>query len=782
MFLNYFKVAFRNLMKHKVFTGINIIGLTLGLTFTLLISLWVKEELSYNRFHANGDHLYKVMCNLYWSGDEPTTSTNSPGPLAPKLEEEFPEVVRAVKTTYSNDELFTVGKIIGKESGFYASPGFFELFTFPLLAGDAGSALSEPNSIVISEDLANKYFHTADAVGKTIRMNQDEEVTVSGVAREIPSNSTIRFSWIRPFSVFEKGKDWAKTWGNISFDTYVQLADGADPEAVDKKMAAIEQLKEHKAEPFLYPFGDTYLYSRFTNGKQDGGRIDHLRLFSAIAGFVLLLACINFINLATARAGQRARETGIRKVVGANRGVLVGHFIAEAVLTTALATGFAVVLAEFALSGFNQLFDKTLRMDYGSPYFWGGALGLCLFTGLLAGIYPAIFLSAFKPVRVLKGEVFKAGKGSNMLRKGLVVFQFTLSIALIIGVIVVNQQVHYVKNKNLGIDRKDMIYVIMEGALGEKQELFRQELLKSSAIQAATLTGDDPLNIESSSGDLTWPGKDPNRSTSVSPMFVGNDFIKTMGIELLAGRDFKSFPADSANYIVNETAVSMMGLENPVGTEVEFWMGKGQIIGVVKDYHLKSLHEAITPMVLAYYPGNTYLACIKPAAGKTDEAIDQIGAVFKDLNPGYPFDYIFADDQFAKQYKAETLTGKLANWFAGIAVVISCLGLLGLVIYAAERRTKEIGIRKVIGASVGSIVGLLSKEFIGLVAVAVVIASPLAWWAMHNWLQGFAYRINISWWVFALAGLAALLIAFATVSFQSIKAALANPIRSLRNE
>lgn len=265
-------------------------------------------------------------------------------------------------------------------------------------------------------------------------------------------------------------------------------------------------------------------------------------------------------------------------------------------------------------------------------------------------------------------------------------------------------------------------------------------------------------------------------------MFVGNDFIKTMGIELLAGRDFKSFPADSANYIVNETAVSMMGLENPVGTEVEFWMGKGQIIGVVKDYHLKSLHEAITPMVLAYYPGNTYLACIKPAAGKTDEAIDQIGAVFKDLNPGYPFDYIFADDQFAKQYKAETLTGKLANWFAGIAVVISCLGLLGLVIYAAERRTKEIGIRKVIGASVGSIVGLLSKEFIGLVAVAVVIASPLAWWAMHNWLQGFAYRINISWWVFALAGLAALLIAFATVSFQSIKAALANPIRSLRNE
>ncbi len=780
--MNYFKVAARNLAKHKVFTAINITGLTLGLTFALLISLWVKEELSYNRFHAGGENIFQVMTNLYWSGNVPTTSKNTPGPLEQKLEDDFPEIVRAVKLNGDHEELFTAGEKVSKEKGAYASPDFFELFSFPLLAGDVKTALSGPASIVISEDLAQKYFQTADAVGKTIRMNQDEEVTVTGVARNVPSNSTIRFDWIRPFAAFEKGKDWTKTWGNISFTTYVELLPGADREAIAAKMVQIEQLKEHKVEPFLQPFEDTYLYSKFTAVKQDGGRIDYVRLFSGIALFVLLLACINFINLATARAGQRARETGIRKVVGAGRWTLVGHFMAEAALTTALAMTAAMALSELFLNSFNRVFDKELSVDYSSPFFWAGALGLCLFTGLVAGAYPAFFLSAFKPVNVLKGEVFRAGKGSDWLRKGLVVFQFTLSIALIIGVIIINRQVHYVKNKNLGIDRKDMIYVLLEGPIWEKQEAFRQELSKSPVIKAVTTTGDNPLNVEGTSGDLKWPEKDPTVSATVSPIFVGDDFTKTMGVELVEGRDFESFPADSASYIVNEAAVRMMGLEDPLGTEIEFWMGKGPIVGVIKDYHMKSLHEAISPMILVYYPLNTWLVCIKPAPGKTEEAIAHVESAYKQLNPGYPFEYIFADEEFEKQYRTETLTGTLANWFAGIAIVISCLGLLGLVIYTAERRTKEIGIRKVVGASVASIVGLLSKEFLGLVLMAILIASPLAWWFMNNWLKDFAYRIDLGWEIFALAGLAALAIAFLTVGFQSAKAALANPIKSLKNE
>lgn len=782
MWKNYVKIAWRNLTRYKGFTFINVIGLTLGLLFALLIALWVQDELRFDRFHANGDRLYRINSNLFWSEGEPNTSSMTPGPLEDALEAQIPEITSVVKTSYSNESLFSVGEKVAKEDGFYASPDFLEMLSFPLLAGDVNKALTSPASIVISETMALKFFGTTDVVGKTIQMDKEENLMISGVVADVPAHSTIRFNWVRPFEVFAKSNTWADTWGNFSFYTYALLRPGADLVVVQEKIRQIGNLKNHKAEVFLQPLAESYLYSKYTNGKPDGGRIEYVRLFSAIAIFVLLLACINFMNLATARAAQRAREIGIRKVVGANRFSLMGQFMGEAILVTLLALVLAVGIAHLVLPGFNDLFNKELRIGYNDPMFWGVALLLTVLTGIMAGSYPALFLSGFRPVKVLKGDVFKLSDGTSMLRKGLVVFQFVLSIFLIIGVTIIQQQIHYIKNKNLGIDRRDMIYTMLEGELGENPEIFRQELLKSSAIQSATTTGGNPMNVQSTSGDLQWQGKDPNRSTSVSAFFVGNGFTETMGVKLKEGRTFRSFPADSVSYLVNESAVKMMGLENPVGEEVEFWMGKGQIIGVLEDFHLQSLHQPITPLILCYYPANSWQAWIKPAPGQTEAALAHLEKVSKELNPGYPFEYHFADEVFEQLYRSETVVSTLANWFALIAIIISCLGLFGLATYATERRVKEIGIRKVLGASMGNIVSLLSREFVQLVLIAIVIAAPIGWWAMNRWLKAFTYRIEIQWWIFIAAGAVALGIALLTVSFQAIRAAISNPVESLRSE
>ncbi len=781
MFQNYFKVAWRNLTRHKGFTAINIIGLTLGLVFALLIGLWVQDEWSINQFHSKIDRLYQVKSNLFWSSGEPITSDDIPGPIEKTLETEVPEVETAAKATISED-LFTVEKTSAKEMGYYASSGFLQLFSFPLLAGDAKIALNEPNFIVISETMARKYFGTTKVLGKTIEFNKKESLQISGVAKDVPKNSSLQFQWLRSFDVFEKANDWSLTWGNFSFETYVLLRPDTHLASVQRKIKTIGKLKDHKAEIFLQPLSKTYLYSKFENGKQAGGRIEYVRLFSAIAIFVLLLACINFMNLATARASQRAREIGIRKVVGAKRGALIGQFMGEAVLVSMFALVLAIGIAQLVLPSFNTLFEKELKIAYNSLNFWGIALTLAIVTGLLAGSYPALFLSGFRPIKVLKGDVFKMADGSSLLRKGLVIFQFVLSIFLIIGVTVIQQQIHFVRNKNMGLDRKDAIYTYLDGKLAEQKESFRQALLTSSAIRAVTTLSNNPLNIKALSGDLEWHGKDPNQSTSVSPITVGEDFIQTMGIKLKEGRSFRSYPADSANYIVNESAVKLMGMKDPVGQEIEFWMGRGEIIGVVEDFHLKSLHENITPLVICYAPQNTSIAWIKPASGRTEAAIAHLEKVAKNINPGYPFAYDFIDAEFEKLYRNETLTGHLANWFAVIAIIISCLGLFGLATYATERRTKEIGIRKVVGASVSSIVTLLSQDFVKLVLFAIVIATPIGWWAMNKWLEAFAYRIDIHWWIFIVAGIAAVLIAVLTVSFQAIRAAVANPVESLKNE
>lgn len=781
MLQNYLKIAWRNLLRYKGFTLINVIGLTLGIAFALLIGLWVQDEWSYNRFHAKLDDLYYVRTNVDWGGAH--TWSTTPGPLAEVMRAEAPEIKAAARMTWGDEELLTVGEENLKSEGLYADPELLSMFSFPVVEGDPYTALDAPDDIVLTQSLAEQLFGFENPVGQSVTMNKEEVFTVSAVVADVPTQSEIQFAWLKPWQTYVKERSWMKSWGNVNIRTYVQLQPGVEVATANDKIAFLGEAREKKMEFFLQPLSETYLYSKWEAGVQEGGRIEYVRLFSAIAIFLLIIACINFMNLATARSSRRAREIGIRKVVGASRSSLMRQFMGEALLLAVVSLLLAIVLAQAGLTWFNELFGKEIAIDYADPMFWGAALILAVIVGLLAGSYPAVLLSSLKPVRILKGDILKVGDSSAWLRKGLVVFQFAISVFLIVGTLVVHRQIAYVKNKNLGIDRQDLFFTVLEGELEGKQETFRQELEGSPLIQSVTFTGNNPMNLNSSSGDLEWPGKAPDEQILVAAMQIGDGFTQTMGIELIAGRDFsKDRPADTSNYIVNQATVEAIGLEDPIGTEVEFWNGKGAIIGVTRDYHLNSLHVPIRPMVLTYAPENTWFVWVKPAAGKTQEALAYTQAVAEKLNPGYPFAPRFADEEFARQYQSETLTGKLANVFAGIAILISCLGLFGLAAYSVERRRKEIGIRKVLGASVASIIELLSVDFMKLILIALLIALPLGWHFMQQWLQSFAYRIDFEWWMFAAAGMAAIIIAAATISGQAIRAATGNPVEAIKEE
>ncbi len=785
MLKNYLKVALRNIWRNKVFSFINVAGLALGLACSLLILLWVQDELRYDRFHAQGDRLYRVMANLHW-GTLLTIET-TPGPLTEALKREMPEFTHVVKVGTDNfGGMFKVDNTSGLEKGGrLASPDFFQMFSFPLVEGNARTALLEPNAVVISRTLARKYFGNGSPVGKIIRFNGGEDIDfmVTGVMQDVPRHSSLAFDFVIPIAFLEQRADWTKTWGNYSFHTYVALRPDASRQRVEAKLKNFlsRQNKGVKDELFLHPLTEMYLYSKFENGKPAGGRIEYVRLFSGVAVFLLLIACINYMNLATARSAKRAKEVGIRKVAGGSRALLTGQFMGEAVLTALLAIGLAVLLVSLLLPAFSTLTGKHIELTYG-PSFLLTLLGIALLTGLVAGSYPALFLSGLNPVRVLKGTL-KFGTGALLFRKGLVVFQFALSILLIVGTLLVYRQIQYAKNKNLGLDRENVITLAVEGDLARHLEAFAQEVGHLPGVQAVTSASDDPTAVTGSSADLDWPGKGVKGAVEVAGLRVGYDFLRTMGISLKEGRDFsRQFAGDSANYILNEAAVRAMGLNDALGQEMSFWQGKGKVIGVVQDFHLTSLHETIRPLVIVLMPKYNSLLLVKAQRGRTPLALAGLQQAYRKYNPGYPFEYHFLDETFERQYKSETLVGELAKYFSILAVFISCLGLFGLAAFTAEQRTKEIGIRKVLGASVADLVALLSKEFIKLVGVAFVLASPLAWYAVHQWLQKFAYREEIAWWVFVLAGGLAVLIAVLTVSFQSLKVALANPVKSLRSE
>ncbi|MGA0560336.1 ABC transporter permease [Larkinella sp. VNQ87] len=782
MLRNYLKIAWRSLQKNKLFSFINIFGLALGMSCSLLIGLWVKDELSYNRFLPNLDEVFFVRTSTVHDG-KIQTGTLTPGPMAEVLKRDIPEVRYATKVQFPEEKLVKVGDKSTKETGFYATKDFFLVFDFPVLAGSPLMATTQLDQIIITRKVAEKFFGTVNAVGKRLQFNNTTYYTVGAVLEDIPRTSSLRFDWLINYDVQEE--DWKKQWGNFSFMTFIRLDAKADPAKAEANMKDVYRRNtDWKEVPTLtlQPMKDVYLYGKYEDGKAVGGRIEYVRIFALVALFMLLIACVNFMNLATARSAMRAKEVGVRKVVGALRSSLIGQFMSESVLTSGLAVLLALVLVSLVLPGFNTTFGKQLELDLADPGLWAGTLGLVLLTGLISGSYPALFLSALQPIRILKGTL-KFGPGATLFRRTLVIFQFTLSIFLIIGMLTVARQMDYIRTKNLGLDRENVLYVPLEGDTYNRMEAFRQELIRTPSVASATVTMKLPMNIESTSGDLTWPGQKPHHDSNVSTMSVGYDFIKTMNIKLVAGRDFSpDRKADSASYIVNEAAVRMMGMKNPVGQQVGFWMGKGPIIGVMKDFHLQSLHSPITPLVLTLIPTNSSYLLVRTEPGKTAEAIDELQQLSRQFNPDYPFEYHFLDEAYERLYRIEQQVFTLINSFGALAILISCLGLFALAAFTAEQRRKEIGVRKVLGASVGSLVSLISKDFLKLVLVALVLASPLAQWALTKWLGTFRYSVDLSWWLFATAGGLAVLIAFLTVSYQSIKAALTNPVTSLRSE
>ncbi|CAN5341403.1 ABC transporter permease [soil metagenome] len=788
MIKNYLKIAWRNLWRNKFFSTINIVGLALGMACSVLILLWVQNELSIDKFNVNGSRLFAVYERQYYD-HKVQGQYSTPGVLPGEMKKTIPEVEYATGMSDGNENTFQVGDKILKLTGSYAGADVFKMFSYKLLQGDAKTALNSPVSIAISRKMARQFFGSPEAaMGKTMRYENKSDFAVTAVFEDLPDNASNKFEYLVNWDDFLKENSWAKQWGNNGPQTYIMLRANVNAAFVDKKIAHFidkynKPSKAFREELGLQRYDEIYLHSNFKEGKIDGGRIEYVHLFSIVAVFILLIACINFMNLTTARSVKRAREIGVRKVVGAVRSVLIQQFIGEAMLLTFLAVIISLVLVLLLLPLFNSVTEKQIALPFNQPVFWFSLLCLTFITGFLSGSYPALFLSSFNPVKVLKGAV-KLSSGAAWFRKGLVVFQFVLSVVLIVGTIVISKQVNYIQTKNLGYNKENLIYIPLEGSLVGQYHVFKDEALKSTGIQSVTRITNTPTHFGSSTGGVNWDGKDPNTNISFTQVSAGYDLVKAMKLKMVAGRDFsKDFATDSVGYILNEMGLSRTGYKDPIGKPFTMWGKKGKIIGIVKDFHFASLHEPITPLIIKYGEDEkfgTILVRTKP--GQTKRALGTIEKLCKELNPKFTFTYSFSDEEYKKLYRNEQVVGKLSNTFAFLAIFISCLGLLGLAMFTAEQRVKEIGIRKVLGASVGSLFALLSKEFLILVVIALVIASPLAWYAMDKWLQNYSYRTGIEWWVFVLSGIIAIIIALITVSFQSIKAAMMNPVKSLRSE
>ncbi|GAB4020823.1 ABC transporter permease [Spirosoma koreense] len=789
MLRNYFKIAWRNIWKNKTFSFINILGLALGMACSLSIMVWVQDELRMDRFHSNDSRLYRVMENQHYTGVV-NTFASTPGVLAENIVKDFPEIQMASQMLWEERPLFTVGNTFEKEKGRYVQGDFLTMFSFPLREGDPRTALKRPDGLVISQKLADKYFKGQNPIGKTVRIDNKDDVMVTGILADIPEASSLKFDFLMNYDRWQKANKWAKEWSNNGPRCYVLLAPNVSVDKVNAKIKNYVKTKnkDSNVELFLQNYGESYLYSNWDAGKQNGGRIEYVRIFSIVAIFILAIACINFMNLATARSVKRAREVGVRKVVGAYRNSLMGQFLGESMLITLLSLVFSVLIVLLILPVFNSLTDKHLSLDFSNPTFLLLLVALATLTGLVSGSYPALFMSSLDPIVILKGGLrFKAS--ATFFRKGLVVLQFGLSIMLILGTIVVYRQIQFIQTKNLGYQRENLLYLPLEGDLQKNFQAFRQELEKKPGIRSVTCAQSDPLEVGSSTQGVKWPGKDTTQLMLFSQNAISYDYIKTMGIRLLDGRDFSpEFSTDTSNYLINEASARKMGYKDPVGKEMTMWNKKGKIIGLMKDFHYNSLHNAIEPLILHLQRGisdttnNWGSILVRTQAGQTKQAVASMEEVFKKFNPRFPFKYNFTDQEFANLYKAENTVSKLSSYFAFLAIFISCLGLFGLAAFTAEQRTKEIGIRKVLGASVTNLVGMLSKEFIQLVLLAALIAFPLGWYFLSGWLEKYAYRIDLAWWHFCVALIVAVLIALFTVSFQSIKAALMNPVKSLRTE
>ena len=790
MIINYLKIAWRTLIRNKRFSLINIFGLTLGITCSILILLWVQDERRVDAFHKNGPDLYQVYERNYYDG-KVDAGYATQGLLADELKRVIPEVRYAAAMDFAappgTKNTLEAGNKIIKMYGFFAGADFFRMFSYSLLQGRPEVALQTPNAIAISRRVAEEFFGSPErAIGNTIRFDNIEALQVTAVFEDLPSYSSRQFDFLRSWTDYVKQNDWVKNWGNQSVSSYIQLQPGTNPAKVEQQIKDfvyryMPKRQSSRLELALQSYPEKYLHSNIKSGKPDGGRIEYVRLFTGIAAFILLIACINFMNLATAQSAKRAKEVGLRKVIGALRSSLISQFIGEALLLAFFSIAIALALTSILLPFFNQLTGKQLTLPLTQSSFWMAVVGLLLLTGFVAGSYPALFLSSLKPIKVLKGQL---KFGGAVFRKGLVVFQFTLSMILIVGMIVIYRQVSYIQTTNIGYDRGNLVYIPIEGELATKYSLFKEEAIRTPGIVDVSKMRNSPTIIEHHTGSISWPGKDPNLQAPFADGVVGYDFVKTMKLQLKEGRDFsRDYGGDSTGFLINETAAKQIGWQEPLGQTMTWGGRRGQVIGVIKDFHFASMHQAIEPLIVRLDENwNWGTILVRTRAGRTREAIAGLERLYKELNPKFPFTYQFSDEEFSHLYRAETVVSQLAGCFATLAILISCLGLFGLAAFTAAQRTREIGVRKVLGATVPRITAMLSGDFLKLVALAILVAFPLAWLIMDHWLGQFAYKTNMEWWIFVLAGLATLLVALATVSYQSIRAALANPVKSLRTE
>jgi len=788
MFKNYLKTAWRNLKNNKVYSALNILGLAAGMAVALLIGLWVYNEYSYDRFLPGYQQLYQVRRNFDNNG-EVLNFTSTSLRLAEALRSQIPEIERVAEAAGGGPH----GLIVGDKK-FYIEGGqmgseFLQMFRYPLLKGDASQVLKDPYSIVLTESTARALFGKEDPVNKTVRFDNQHDLRVTGVLKDLPANSTFQFKYLVPFSYYEQAYPGVKqqrtgSFSENSYNIFVQLKPGISYAQVAPKIKDIEKgensLNARKSDVIFQALSRWHLYSNYINGKDTGGFIDYVRIFSIIGVLVLVIACINFINLTTARSEKRAREVGVRKVVGSRRKDLIFQFLAESFLLTSFSFLLALLLVELALPSFNQLTGDKIHIPTESSRFWLIMLGYVLITALAAGSRPAFYLSSFNPVKVLKG-VIQGRKAASLSRKTLVVLQFSCSIALIISTLIIYQQVKYAQARPTGYPLDRLLVTDNSADLDKNYTALKNEMIHSGIAENVTQSTSPATSIYWHS-DVDWPGKNAGESIEMGTMIVRDDYFKTMGMPIVSGRDFNG-AADSVGVIFNEMAIKRMRLTNPVNQVISRGGGKFRVLGVVRDALMASPFAPAEPQMFMYYPGGQDYVLYRLSPGiKTSDALVQLTALFNKYNPAYPYRYQFADQSYAAKFGQEVLIGKLSGIFAGLAIFISCLGLFGLAAYVAEQRTKEIGIRKVLGASVPQLWMLLSKDFMLLVLISCVIASPLAFYFLQGWLQQYQYRIQIGPVVFLGAGMVAMLITVVTVSFQSIKAALTNPVKSLKSE
>lgn len=789
MFYQNLLLAIRSFLRHKGSFIINLVGLCTGLSSALLMYLWVNDELSFDRFHEHGDRIFQVM-ERRQQADETRISDESSGMLAETLAAEMPEIEYAASiapSVWFQKFTLSIGTKNVKASGQYVGQHYLSIFSFPLIHGNASEVLQDKSSIVISRSLAVRLFGSTDnVVGKSIEYQHEREFMVSGVFEDIPINSSEQFDFLLSFEYFKDTQDWVKSWSinHTGPHNFVLLREGSDPAALDTKIAGIisRHAREKNRIAFLLPYTDNYLYNSFDHGVRTGARIDNVRLFSMIAVFILLIACVNFMNLSTARASRRIKEIGIKKTAGASRRQLIFQFLLESLLLTTLSVIVSLAVVYAVLPEFNLLTGKRLQFE--PTELLAPIVVITVITSLLAGSYPALYLSGFNPAMVLKGKL-QTSFGELWARKGLVVFQFSLSLVLVVAMIIAYEQVQFIQHGDLGYNKDQIIRFDSEGKTLNTQETFISALRQIPGVLNAAGSFHNIVGRNFGTSEINWPGKNQDDRIFVEGLVGSADLLETLGMRLAEGRGFRNDSASANDIILNQTAVRYMGIEDPLGKTIEVYGRPRQIIGVLQDFHFESLHIAVAPMYYSLATGSGdswYKILVKLQAGQERETIERIEAFYRSYNPGFVLDYAFLDEAFQKQYISESRISLLSKYFAGIAILISCLGLIGLAAFNAERRTKEIGIRKVLGATQAGIVYLLSSDFLRLIVLSIGVALPLSYLVGRKWLDTFVYRIDLQWWHFLLPLATVLVVAWLTISLQTLRASSANPVKSLRAE